>query len=230
MRAKRTSFLIALVCLILGIMLAVEYKASNFYNASLVPSSIDDLNKQLQQVTLERDNAEKKVSALNRRLEDKRSSDQNMANMQKHLQLMKMSGGLYPCRGPGLSLTLSNPGFQSDRRNNGSYGEALELLGLINELKASGAEAVSINAQRLTAMSEIYWTGTMVVVNQKQIRPPYHILAIGDPDNLESGLKLKGGYLDNLQFSQQISLKKLDQIIMPAYNGPTRMNFTQLAK
>lgn len=230
MRVKGNQIYIALVCLIMGIMFAVEYNASSYYKASLVPSSIEDLNDQLKQATLERDKVEKRVAQLNDRLENKRSSNQRMADIQRHLQLKKMAGGLYPCQGPGISLTITYNGFQSNNNTNGSYAEATELLGLVNELKASGAEAVSINDQRITAMSEIYWTGTMIVVNEKQIRSPYHIQAIGDPENLESGMLLKGGYLDNLPFQQQISMKKLDQIVIPAYNGPIRMNFVKPVK
>lgn len=229
MRARRSQIYIALVCMVLGIMVAVEYNASKYYKASLVPSSIEELNQQLTQTTREKEQAEKKVAILNQRLEKKRSSNQQMAVMQKHLQAMKMAGGLYPCQGPGVCLTVADNGFQS-KNSSGSYAEALELLGLVNELKASGAEAIAVNDQRITAMSEINWTGTIIVINKIQIRSPYSITAIGDPDNLESGMRLKGGYLDTQQYAQQVSLKKLDQIIIPAYNGPTRMNFSQPAK
>lgn len=229
MRAKRSQIYIALICLVLGIMIAVEYNASSYYEASLVPSSIEELNQELKQTTLERKQAEQKVALLNQRLENKRSRNQQMADMQKQLQAMKMSGGLYPCQGPGVCLTVRTNEFLSDN-STGSYAEALELLGLVNELKASGAEAIAINDQRITAMSEIYWTGTMVVVNKKQISSPYSILAIGDPDNLESGMRLKGGYLDTHSYTQQISLKEMEQVVIPAYNGPTRMSFTRPEK
>lgn len=232
MRVKGSQVYIALVCLLLGIMFAVQYKASTYYEASLVPPSIEDLDAQLASLTKERDAAEQKVAELNQRLEKRRNSNELMANMQKDLQRINLSGGLYPCQGPGISITINNrsSSFQKNELNNGSFAEATYLLLLINELKDSGAEAITINDQRIMAMSEVYWTGTMIVVNGNQVRAPYHILAIGDPDNLEAGMLLKGGFVHNLQFHRQIDLKKVDPIIMPAFNGPTPMNLIRIAR
>lgn len=212
-------------------MFAIQYNASNFYKASLVPTSIEDLSEQLQNLAAQKDTAEKKVSYLNQQLENKRNSNTIMSNMQKDLQRIKMAGGLYPCQGPGLSITMSGEslGFQTDNNKNGSKGEADDLLGLINELKASGAEAIAVNEQRITARTEVSWTGTMIVINGHQVRSPYQILVIGNPDNLESGLLLKGGYLYNLQQSQ-ISFKKQAQIIVPAFDGPTQMTYAKPVK
>ncbi len=232
MRIKGSQVYIALVCLLLGIMFAVQYKASNYYDASLVPPSIEELNVQLTSLTKARDAAGKRVAALNQRLENKRNSNKFMSNMQKDLQLVNMSGGLYPCQGPGISITMNNisSSFHKNDSNTGSFTEATDLLLLMNELKDSGAEAIAINDQRITAMTEVFWTGTMIVVNGNQIRAPYHIQAIGEPENLEAGMLLKGGYLYDLQIQRQINLEKVDHIIMPAFNGPTQMNYTRIVK
>lgn len=228
MPAKRSQLYIAIVCLILGILFAVQFKATSFYKASLVPSNIEDLNQQLTKLSYERDAVKKKVSILNEKLESKRNSNQIMSDIQKELQLIKMSGGLYPCKGPGISIRLNS--FQSNDSSYGSIADADCLLTLINDLKASGAEAIAVNDQRITAMSEVCWTGTIIMVNGNQISPPYQIMAIGHPNNLERGMMIKRGYLDNLQLQIPVSLKKLDQIIIPAFNGPTKMSFAKPAQ
>ncbi len=231
-RTKGSQLCIALVCLIMGIMFAVQYNASSYYKTSLVSPSIEDSTARLKSLTKERNTLEKKVAALNQKLENRRNNNVLMSKMQKDLQLIEMSGGLYPCQGPGISITMMNrqSSFQADDSDNGSYSEVSDLLRLINELKASGAEAITINDQRITAMSEVYWTGTMIVVNENPIRPPYYLFAIGDPDNLETGMQLKGGVLYNLQLQRQIVLKKVDQIIIEAFNEPTPMSFARPVK
>lgn len=234
MHTKKVQWSIGILCLILGIMFAIQYKATSFYEASLLPPRIEDLTAQLNSITNERNAVEQKVASLNQQSESIRNNDKLMARLQKKLQSVKMAGGLYPVQGPGICITItitkSPTSFQMDDSNNGSFEEAFDLLILINELKASGAEAISINDERITAMSEIYWTGTMIVVNEKPIKAPYRILAIGDCNNLEKGMSLTGGYLYYLKFRKQIELKKVNQITMPAFNGSTQMNFARQVK
>jgi Uncharacterized protein conserved in bacteria len=227
-RNKGAQLSLALVCLIVGTMFGIQYKTTSFYKASLVPARIEDLTAQLNGVTGERDNLGQKVASLNQQLEDIRNSDMEMADLQKELQLANMVGGLYPVEGPGISITMSeSPGsLQANESGNGSIVNVLDLLRLVNELRASGAEAITVNDQRITAMSEINWSGSMIVVNENRVAPPFHIQAIGDPSLLESGMSLKGGYLETLKFTgMQIEMKKVDKIKMAAYNGSTKMTF-----
>ncbi|MEN6324978.1 MAG: DUF881 domain-containing protein [Syntrophomonas sp.] len=228
MRNKGAQVSLALVCLIVGVMFGIQYKTTSFYKASLVPTRIEDLTAQLNSVTGERDNLGQKVASLNQQLEDIRNNDIEMADLQKDLQLASMVGGLYPVEGPGVSITMSeSPGsLQASESGNGSIVNMLDLLRLVNELRASGAEAITVNDQRITAMSEIHWSGSMIVINQNRIAPPFHIQAIGDSSMLESGMSLKGGYLETLKFNGvQIEMKKVDKIKMAAYNGSTKMTF-----
>lgn len=228
MRTKGAQISIAIVCLVVGVMFGIQYKTTRFYKASLVPARIEDLSAQLNGITGERDALSQKVASINQQLEDIRNSDKAMADLQKDLQLANMVGGLYPVEGPGVSITMvdSPASMQTGETSNGSIVNVLDILRLVNELRASGAEAITVNDQRITAMSEIYWSGSMIMVNQNRIAPPFHIQAIGNPNMLESGMSLKGGYLETLKFhGVQIDLKKTDKIKMPAFNGSTKMTF-----
>lgn len=222
----------AIVCLILGLMIAVEFNTARFYKSSMVPPKIEELAAQLDSITKEKKALEQEVKTLNQQLEDIRNSDTLMADLQKDLKAVKMAGGLYPMEGEGISIIISNNsgGFQTEEGNSGSFSDAVDLLMLTNDLKSSGAESISINDQRITALSEIYWTGTMVVVNGNQISPPYNILAIGNANNLETGVSLKGGYLYYLKLRKQVELKRFDSTELPAYNRSTQMSFGVPAK
>ncbi len=229
---KSAQLSIAIVCLIVGIMFAVQYKTTGFYKQSLVPKRIEDLSSQLSALAAERDAVETTVNSINQQLEDIRNSDKVMANMQKELQLINMAGGLYPAEGPGISITISDIAgtLKSEDSNKGSFSDVHDLLMVINELKASGAEAITINNQRVTAMSEIEWTGTMISVNGSRINSPFIIKAIGDPHKLEIGVSIKGGYLDQLKYSKQIEVKPVDNIKMSAFNGPSKMVYGEPVK
>ncbi len=83
--------------------------------------------------------------------------------------------------GPGLQITLApaandgGPGDVSDR----------DLQTLANGLWSMGAEAISINGQRLGTLSSIRVAGQSITVNYRSIEPPYVIAAIGNPDRLK---------------------------------------------
>ena len=72
---------------------------------------------------------------------------------------------------------------------------------VVNGLWASGAEAVSINGQRLTALSAIRAAGDAILVDNKPLVPPYTVLAVGDGQRLSTKFQnsADGLYLHALQ-------------------------------
>ena len=94
------------------------------------------------------------------------------------------------------------------------------MLRVINELRAAGAEAISINGERLVSTSEIRCAGPTLSVNNNRSAPPYVILAIGNPSNLASALKLRGGVLDTFKFwGIQADLTQPEVVKVPAFKG-----------
>jgi uncharacterized protein YlxW (UPF0749 family) len=101
-----------------------------------------------------------------------------------------------PVTGPGLLVTLANADEEADDDPVGG-GTAEEdprgrvrdgdLQLVVNSLWAAGAEAVSINGQRLGPTSAIRFAGEAVLVDFRPVTNPYEISAIGDPDTLSKG-------------------------------------------
>jgi len=89
--------------------------------------------------------------------------------------------GVAPAVGPGVQIIADDaPDAQNDR-NRVLDGD---LQKLVNGLWQAGAEAISINGERLTALSAIRHAGSAITVNYTSLSRPYRILAIGDPDTL----------------------------------------------
>ena len=106
-----------------------------------------------------------------------------------------------------------------------------DLLRVINELRAAGAEAIAINGERIVAMSEIRCAGPTLSVNNNRSAPPYEIKAIGNPNNLESALKLRGGVLENFKFwGIQADLSQSDDIVIPAFKGRKSFEYAKIAE
>ena len=79
---------------------------------------------------------------------------------------------------------------------NGYLVHEEDLLYIVNELFNSGADAVSINDQRIVSTTSILCDGNIIRINGKMIGVPLTIKAIGYPERMEYALTRPGGYLD----------------------------------
>ena len=102
-------------------------------------------------------------------------------SVQSRLTSLGIGTGADAARGPGVRVRLDDGPPIS-----GGQTEILDgdLQKLVNGLWLSGAEAISINGERLTALSAIRQGGAVITVNFRPISPPYNVSVIGDPDTL----------------------------------------------
>lgn len=228
MQSKSAKISIAIVSLVLGIMLAVQFKTMAGNNAQ-VPARLEDVAQQLNSVTQERDALAEEVVSLRAKLSNVRKNDEAMADLQDELQKTSIAAGTIAVEGPGIILTVNDVprNIQTGEDPNDSIVHDSDLYTLVNDLKASGAEAISVNDQRITAMSEIRCASTLILINTRRVGPPFVIKATGNPDMLESGMNINGGWLSIMkQWGYQISMQKSEKIQIPAYNGPIRFEYS----
>jgi uncharacterized protein YlxW (UPF0749 family) len=228
MRSKGAQISIALVCMILGIMLAVQFRTTASIEATQTDERLTELTQKVQTLTEEREALAEEVLTLRSKIANFRQTDQALADLQEEVTEAHMAAGLIPVEGPGIVLTLNDSplNLQVGENANAYIIHDRDLLLIVNELKASGAEAISINGKRLTAMSEIRCAGTTILVNWDKIAPPFEIKVVGNPDMLESGLLMRGGYLEQLKvLGMQVQLQKMESVEIPAYTGSFKFNY-----
>lgn len=103
------------------------------------------------------------------------------------------------------------------------------ILQLVNELNIAGAEAISINDERIVSMSDIVTIkDKILMVNSRKISGPFTIKAIGDKKYFESALSIKGGYID-LMKAEEIDASYVveDNIVVPAYDGEQAFEYAK---
>jgi len=106
-----------------------------------------------------------------------------------------------------------------------------DLLRVINELRAAGAEAISVNGQRLTGISEIRCAGPTLSVNNVRSSAPFEIRAIGDKKSLENSLRMRGGVVETLSvWGIQLDITVSDDVYIPPYRGSIRQNYARETK
>jgi len=201
-----------MVCMLLGIMLALQYRSVN-YNQSM--ASLE--NKRLEELKEEVIRLQNQKNELQERYEKLEEENQTFARVKagdsEAVQQLKNSllkarifAGLETVRGFGVIVTLDD----------GMFSEVLDtdILEIVNELRASGAQAISVNEERVVAMTEIRKAGDYIVINGKQHKAPFVIKAIADPDNLERSLMMIGGIVDGLEEYIKVSIKKSDELVI----------------
>lgn len=229
MRDKTGAIAIAVICVIVGIMLSVQYRTSESYGTNLRTSRVEDLAMANTSLTKENQDLRDEILELREKLANVNIESELTANLLGELRKSNMAAGLTAVTGPGIIVTLNdNPqALQPGDDPNAYLVHDSDILNIVNEIKASGAEAICVNDQRITAMSEVRCAGTTILVNWNKIGPPFVIKAIGNQQLLESGLTIKGGKLEELNtFGLQTQLTRSDNIEIPAYTGAIKFQYT----
>lgn len=139
--------------------------------------------------------------------------------------------GLSEVNGAGVIVTISDSDVDQNSVLDSSdlLVHDKDILKIVNELKNAGAEAISINGQRVVLTTSIVCGGNIINVNGEKIGSPFEIKAIGLPETL-ANLNRPGGFLNWLQEERQlkVNLKKDNNISIPKYAGV--LNFKYIKK
>lgn len=106
-----------------------------------------------------------------------------------------------------------------------------DIIAIVNILRNAGAEAISVNDQRIVTKTPISCIGTVIKINEEKVGSPYIISAIGNQEYLESALTMPGGIIELLeQYGIDISVEKANNIEIPAYLSSSKMEYAKVEK
>lgn len=199
------------MCVVLGFMLAVQFRMTEDRNSTLPYQRLEELSDRLLQAERERDSLKEELGALKENMATGPVSDE-----------LRLRAGLTPLEGPGIILRMEDSTKKSKAGENPNLYVIHDddILKVINELRAAGAEAISINGQRLVATSEIRCAGPTLSVNNVRSAVPFEIHAIGDKGTLENALKMRGGVAETLKvWGIQMEITPSDSVYVPPYKG-----------
>ncbi len=202
-----------MVCILLGIMLALQYKSINVNQslASYETKRLDELKTELIKLQDQKISLQGKLQELekeNQTYAKVKAGDSEAAKqIQENLNKARIFAGLETVKGKGIIVTLDNNAF--------IHVFDSDIYDVVNELRAAGAQAISVNDERVVAMTEIREAGQYIMVNGRPQKAPFTIKAIADPDDLERSLTMLGGVIENLEDAQlKVSIKKSDEIVI----------------
>lgn len=182
----RSKLLAGLLCALLGFALAVQVSQTQEQQLSSLRQS--DLVRLLDEVTQRANELEERVATLqSTRDELKSGSGQQQAALelaQKQSESQGILSGRLPAEGPGIELSIVEPGQPLT---------APKMFNILEELRNAGAEVIEVNGVRLVTSSYFEDRDGGIVVDGQKITSPYRWKVIGDPSTLETALEIPGG-------------------------------------
>ena len=218
---------IGFIVLIFTAVLFIQFKTVNQTDITSIENMREDeLKSEISNFKQKSEELAKEIEETNIKIEEynetiatgKEASELLESELEDQNNLI----GKNPVKGSGIIVTLTDT---AERKITGE-----DLRSLLNELKLAGAEAISINDQRIIHNSYVVDIGgTYISVNGKYIVSPYKVKAIGNSTYLESGLSKKQyGYIDSkTEEGKDVKLERVSDILINSYSGNFDMEYAK---
>jgi len=225
--AKRAQITTALICTLLGFFLVTQLRGQESYSRSLSEQSEQDLGQIIRDLNTETDTLSSETIDAQLRLyeyENERASRKTILNeAAKNLEDFKVLAGLTPVTGEGIEIVV----IDKEHILNGS-----DLLAIIEELRAGGAEAIALNQKRVAAEAAFEKKKKNIYYNDTRMKDPFRIKAIGNPKVLYQAITLPGGIKDALSSLEGVSftIKRKNDLKISAFKSKITYDYAKPVK
>lgn len=198
--------------------------------AELEKTYVEEVQKN-EKLKIEIENQKATIDAFREKAAD---NDGYAAILNERLSQAELYGGLTDVHGQGLTVTLDDIELTKEMKQSGLYNNYgivhdTNIRSIINELKAAGAEAISVNGERVVSMTEVRCVGPTIMINGERVTAPFEIKAIGDSATMENALRINGGAVEEATkiYGISVTIKKSDNLLIGKYVGLTQMKYAK---
>lgn len=211
-----------IACFVLVLVMTMQFKIVNEADITSIENMRKtELSTELANWKTKYDEVNKQYEETSAMIEDyknnKESNEETNNLMDAELEQINMTLGKTDVEGQGITITINETNNEEIEKIT-----ADDLLLIVNALKLAGAEAISINNQRIINMSDIVYIDAagVIKVNGERILAPYIINVIGNSEYLESSLIGNGGVVDEMRKKEQdVTIKRENNIVINKYDG-----------
>ena len=219
---------IGIACFALATVMTMQFKVVNETDITAIE------NMQESELKTELANWKNRYDEINAQYEDtmqkveeykndEESNNEASRLVQEELEQTNTLLGLTDVHGEGIVITLKSG-------ENETPISADDLLIIVNSLKFAGAEAISINDERIVNTTDIVdiLDGSFIKVNGQRILEPYVIKVIGNQSHMESAVTGNGGKVEELQtLGHTATIEKDNDITINKYNGEIKTDYIE---
>ncbi len=234
----KISLVIGGMCIALSCGVAMQIKTISQIGTTTSRNSVEnELRDAVLRTKENYDNLYSDEESAEKLLEKERKNatenNSELTEIQEQIKKLNTQIGLTEVTGKGVIIKVDDANLQANLQNlyldpSQTIVHDTDLISIVNELKNAGAEAISINDQRIVANSAIICDGSVIRINGEKVGAPFTIKAIGLPEMLKNTYR-NGGYLWMLKYnySIQVDFKTSDNVIIPKYTGTYSFDYAQ---
>ena len=239
-KEKGYTIIIGIMCFLVAASICIQYRSVQSFTTT-GEASVQSMaeNKLRDQILKEQENynrlqvqAELTQEKLEKLRNDAASNSDEAAALEEELTKLNKILGYSDVKGKGLTITLRDSD-STENYTNESIIHDMDLVEVVNELFNAGADAVSINGQRIMSSTAISCNGNIVRINNEKITVPFVINAIGSTEGLYGTMMRPRGYLEILSdYGIKVDVKKVEknELEVPKYTGSFQYKYLQLAQ
>lgn len=234
--STKSKIAITTVCIILGIIITVQFRTIDEIDTDLVSTKRSQkIAVEYKKMKSENIKIKKEIDKLEKKVDQYENIEVNkdplLENLYKDIEKYKMLGGHIDVKGQGVVIEMDNPSYDGNIRDeeNIMIEHYTFLLDIISLLNAVGTEAISINDQRYTSFTEIVPAGNLLEINGTSFGTPVIIKAIGNSEDMENALRIKGGIIWLMEegYNFNIKIDQKQDIVIPKYKKLKEFKYAQ---
>lgn len=218
---------ITVICFVLAMAITLQVRTMALAGSTVTANfASDELKNKLLEWQEKYEKMTIKLEESSKELEKERkastNNDESANNKTEELKKYNMLLGLTNVSGEGVVITCKDGqvGSQVATDNISQYlVHDADLREIVNELANAGAEAISINDQRIVSQTSITCAGNIISINGEKVSSPFVIKAIGNQEGLYGALSRPGGYISLMKEDVSVDIKKLSSVSIKKYNG-----------
>ncbi len=241
MKNNEANTFVFIASIIIGILISMNISFTRttdrvFLSAKQYQDSYNYRNKLYSDISGLKQQYEKFNSKLLKYKSNEENEEQVAASINEELNENNIILGKVPVTGQGIKISLSDASAKDiensfEREKELRLVHDMDIMQVINDLRNSGAEAISINGQRVIDKTEIYCSGAFIRINGVKIMVPFTIYAIGNKEVLYNYMLSNENHLKTLITRKIIvDIQQNDSLNIPAYTGKQKKDFISESK
>lgn len=209
-RTPRNSLTVALVALVLGVLLVLQFQSQST-GSTLDALSATELTDLVANLNTRNDQLRTEIAATQAQLDAlaaaRARGDTSLGQLQADLARIRAWAGLLPVTGPGIQVSIDGP----------IPGTAVQDL--LNELRNAGAESYAVGGIRVVSGSVVAGPAGAISIEDTALHDPLEVDAVGNAATLTGSLSRAGGIVARLKATFpgiQITVTPVDRLVLPA--------------
>lgn len=213
-----------LISTVLGILISMSIREKTEIMSPMSIEKIENYNRELNVVENQINVDKEIISHIKSSIEEKSSpayQDELKRSLQNELKELKILSGEYDIKGEGIVIMIDDSKNEDYKNTNLGIIHDIDIMIILNELKAAGVDAISINDVRVMGDSEIKCMGPTVKVDGHSKATPFIIKAVGDMEMIYNIMSDKNSYINLLEttYYMDVKVEKNKNIIIPKRDG-----------